>query len=610
MWIVIDLFITVFIYLIFPIGYQISYGRVSKKRGKKLALINSVVGCFIFIVIRLLVNGGEIGVINFAPAVFYYFIARLILIDKSIPDEEAPLVEKNIQNIKSDLAEKYFICSKCGMQIFTNEKKCSNCGDANPQYSAKKNKNSIDNSINVSKFPHNADSRSNSNSQNVSKHINFCELCEFVSWGVAVIAAVSYFINDIFFYICCVFLIIDIVFMKTKDNYKVIHFVRARRLLIPILTILIDGVLVMIPFLLIDLIFAFGEINGMGETNNNYDHYLYENQKKDEENQIKQKLTIQEETYVKHEVISNEKKVEDRCKNIINNSIFSNTKFNSDDFYLTECYLSKNYGWDEFVDDDKFRIFATNSLQVNDELFIPSKIQNKKAISVGKNGFANFHAENLIFGKGIKLVEPYAFKNCVFNRMFVPKSLKFFDENSFFNSEIKEIWFENGTKTIDLFSYHFLLSEENTFVIPASVTKIIPDDLNKWKFIIDENNESYKYESGCLIDINKSCIIKIFENDDLVIPNVKSICIEGPVAIYQDQLIIPEGVETIEKLELEFFGKEVGECDELTICLPASLQSISPACIEIFEIFNIRLNNKNPYYAIVNNKIVKKDKRN
>ena len=70
------------------------------------------------------------GVTGFAPAVLYYFIAKLILINKDLDD-----IESNKKPSKSFVKqdnlpkrENIKFCGNCGMQIFDDEYQCSNCG--------------------------------------------------------------------------------------------------------------------------------------------------------------------------------------------------------------------------------------------------------------------------------------------------------------------------------------------------------------------------------------------------------------------------------------------------------------------------------------------------
>lgn len=124
----IALFLTVISYLIFPIIYVKKNGKASEKLGKKLALWNSIICALIFLVLGICIgltpstNGTM-----FAPAVFYYFIAKSILIDKTITNDKS--ISNNTKNANNIVENNnYSICPKCGMQIFDDEDKCSNCG--------------------------------------------------------------------------------------------------------------------------------------------------------------------------------------------------------------------------------------------------------------------------------------------------------------------------------------------------------------------------------------------------------------------------------------------------------------------------------------------------
>lgn len=89
------LFLTAFVYLIFPIIYVANNGKVNRKKGKKLALSNTFVCALIFFLITLIIvstkkdeTGSEISGYSLAPAFFYYFIAKSIFTDKSLPDDD------------------------------------------------------------------------------------------------------------------------------------------------------------------------------------------------------------------------------------------------------------------------------------------------------------------------------------------------------------------------------------------------------------------------------------------------------------------------------------------------------------------------------------------
>lgn len=89
--IVVSLFLTVFVYLAFPVIYITTVGKVPEKTAKKFALINCIIGVIIFAFIRLATGSDAIGSTGFAPAVLYYFIAKAILKENKVetnPDQQ------------------------------------------------------------------------------------------------------------------------------------------------------------------------------------------------------------------------------------------------------------------------------------------------------------------------------------------------------------------------------------------------------------------------------------------------------------------------------------------------------------------------------------------
>ena len=81
--IILDLILTVIIYLSFPVTYRLIFGRVSVKKAKKMAIINSVVCAIIFEIFQLISFANDTSYTpNFLPAIPYYYIAKAILKEK------------------------------------------------------------------------------------------------------------------------------------------------------------------------------------------------------------------------------------------------------------------------------------------------------------------------------------------------------------------------------------------------------------------------------------------------------------------------------------------------------------------------------------------------
>lgn len=138
MYIFISLIVTLISYLFIPITYRYTKGKVSKKIGNRIALINSILFCSLFCLFRAAFSDGEIIVSSFAPAITYYFISKWILIDKNIPDEietedDEDLEERDenssvAENTNVNTDEKVKYCFNCGCKLLKNSNYCQHCG--------------------------------------------------------------------------------------------------------------------------------------------------------------------------------------------------------------------------------------------------------------------------------------------------------------------------------------------------------------------------------------------------------------------------------------------------------------------------------------------------
>ena len=121
---ILALLLTAFVYLIFPIVYVANNGKVSPKKGKKLALSNSIICASIFFLITLIIvstskdgSGAEIGGYSVAPSFFYYFIAKAILTDKNLNDDTDKPSETSEETEISDTDSE----NECSSQLNENE---------------------------------------------------------------------------------------------------------------------------------------------------------------------------------------------------------------------------------------------------------------------------------------------------------------------------------------------------------------------------------------------------------------------------------------------------------------------------------------------------------
>lgn len=97
--IVIDIIVTLVVYLGFPIFYRAYYGKVEMARAKKLALYNALVGFGIFTAFYCIVSG-TLMLASLPTAVLYYLVGRTIMREKPqrLDDNDVNIVD-NIEDI-------------------------------------------------------------------------------------------------------------------------------------------------------------------------------------------------------------------------------------------------------------------------------------------------------------------------------------------------------------------------------------------------------------------------------------------------------------------------------------------------------------------------------
>ena len=106
--IILAILLTAFVYLIFPIIYVANNGKVGPKKGRRLALWNTFICAIIFFIGTLIIVSSEqnanmeISGYSLAPAFFYYFIAKAIFTDNSLPDdnETTPTTDNDLTELE------------------------------------------------------------------------------------------------------------------------------------------------------------------------------------------------------------------------------------------------------------------------------------------------------------------------------------------------------------------------------------------------------------------------------------------------------------------------------------------------------------------------------
>lgn len=93
----INLIATLFLYLIFPVCYRIKKGKTSSKTATKISLINSAVCLGVVLLISFILERVPQGNLLVTP-IFYYFINKILLTDKSVKSNNAPPDCNDTQN--------------------------------------------------------------------------------------------------------------------------------------------------------------------------------------------------------------------------------------------------------------------------------------------------------------------------------------------------------------------------------------------------------------------------------------------------------------------------------------------------------------------------------
>ncbi len=102
--IILDLFLTAIIYLVFPVVMRMVKGKIPRKQAKMYITINVVVGLFLFGMIRASA-GGDFS-LSAPVGVTYWFIGVAILSDKEDPKQEGEKSQDNFQQGQIDDIQK------------------------------------------------------------------------------------------------------------------------------------------------------------------------------------------------------------------------------------------------------------------------------------------------------------------------------------------------------------------------------------------------------------------------------------------------------------------------------------------------------------------------
>ena len=123
-----DLALTICIYLFVPILLLIMQKKYSRKVLKRIVIINGICGYIIFMVLFAIIGSSDIP--NVPAAFFWSYIGYAILKRRCITDndyykEDVPNHITNSNNAPTVHAR---FCKNCGIKLIPNTKFCTNCG--------------------------------------------------------------------------------------------------------------------------------------------------------------------------------------------------------------------------------------------------------------------------------------------------------------------------------------------------------------------------------------------------------------------------------------------------------------------------------------------------
>lgn len=177
-------------------------------------------------------------------------------------------------------------------------------------------------------------------------------------------------------------------------------------------------------------------------------------------------------------------------------------------FCLDNLYIGSDYGLDDdfgdYTSSDTYKIRASNFIKKVRKLVIPSRYENKKIISVGEGGFEYMYSlKEVRLEEGIRFIEPYAFHHCMkLEVLYLPKSFIEAHKDAFIFTNIKDIYYEEGTIEVDCEGFWNLPGV--CIHIPSSVNRIYNSKSpffrndNQIKLIVDSKNTTYEVKNNCL----------------------------------------------------------------------------------------------------------------
>lgn len=210
------------------------------------------------------------------------------------------------------------------------------------------------------------------------------------------------------------------------------------------------------------------------------------------------------------------------------------------------------------------------------DIFIPAYYENKECIAIAGRAFAKYeNLEVVTIDQGIKFIEDYAFEDCKnLKRIYLPNTIQEISPSAFDGCKsLEEIILIEGAEYFNSEWFEDIaLGRDLLIKLPSTLKNI--DNVHYCGFIydIDKSNNFYKVENDFVIDKRTNSIVHYQGCGEVLIPTGVKTIKESSISVYQEELIIPEGIEEIDvDFELNF-----DSCiDKITIYLPSTLKKIS-----------------------------------
>ena len=176
-----------------------------------------------------------------------------------------------------------------------------------------------------------------------------------------------------------------------------------------------------------------------------------------------------------------------------------------------------------------------------------------KLTEIGDHAFYNcISLSSITFPPSLVSIRSYSFWSSRISSLFIPKSVKIIETQSFRSNPLTNVEFEDGIDLKALPWYVFAITTLTTFTFPDSLESfdaVCFESSNSMKEIKTVANKKFVVTNGALFTINHEDLVYMppcYCSDTYAIPSgTKRICIEAFLHSRAKKIIIPDSVHTI-----------------------------------------------------------------